>query len=257
MREPRPRPRRPAALALTALALLAGAAGALVVRHDRPDTRYRALGAAHPAVAFVGTDGEGTLITPCWVLTAGHVAADLAPRTRRVRLAGRDLPVRRVVFHPGWAPGKDDLALLELARPAAGIAPVPLNERRDEVGREVVFVGRGDTGTGRTGAVRADRRLRGATNRVEEADPDELFFTFSAPGEPGATDLEGVSGPGDSGGPALAVVAGRTVLLGVSIWGRPQPGRPAGSYGAREGYARISSYLGWIRKVTAGPCPGA
>jgi hypothetical protein len=54
-----------------------------------------------------------------------------------------------------------------------------------------------------------DRRLRAATNRVEKADGPFLQFRFDAPEDPNVTDLEGISGPGDSGGPAYIERAAR------------------------------------------------
>jgi hypothetical protein len=54
-----------------------------------------------------------------------------------------------------------------------------------------------------------DRRLRAATNRVEKADGPFLQLRFDAPEDPNVTDLEGISRPGDSGGPAYIERAAR------------------------------------------------
>ena len=55
-------------------ALWLTSAEAIVIRHDRDDADYRALGEKFTAVCAVIPDGEGTLVAPRWVLTAAHVA---------------------------------------------------------------------------------------------------------------------------------------------------------------------------------------
>jgi hypothetical protein len=235
---------------LLAALLLAGGPpppSPIVIRHDRDDGAYRALGARFPMVGLVVPDGEGTLVAPTWVLTAAHVARDVAHRrTRQVRFGTTAYEITGVYLHPDWQDGgPHDLALLQLARPIAGILPADLYPDRDEAGQLVTFVGRGDTGTGQTGPTRRDGLLRGATNRVDAADDAWLYFTFDAP--PAATDLEGISGPGDSGGPALIERGERVFVAGISVWGSPgEQGR--GTYGAKEGYTRVSSYRDWIRE---------
>jgi len=160
-------------------------------------------------------------------------------------------PIERVVLHPDWRSEVDiyvDIALLKLARPVAGIAPVPLYSDTDEVGMLAIFVGRGGTGTGLTGPVREDLRLRAATNRVESVVGDSLLrFRFDSPGEPDVTELEGISGPGDSGGPAFIERDGALYVVGVSVG---QNARPAngnrGHYKVLELYTRVSAFAGWL-----------
>ena len=49
-------------------------------------------------------------------------------------------------------------------------------------------------------------------------------FDFDQP--PRGTDLEGIPGAGDSGGPALLIIGGRAVVAGVSSLVEPGPGGP-------------------------------
>jgi hypothetical protein len=230
---------------LVALSPLVG----MVIRHDRDDADYRALGERFPAVGKVIPDGEATLIAPQWVITAAHVAQGIERRGGGVRFGDTLHEVGEIHLHPKWKPGQEsDLALVKLQRPVVAVKPVVLYTGRKEVGRIVTFVGRGDFGTGKTGPGGQDGLLRGATNRIEEATRHWIVFAFDPPGRR-STRLEGISGPGDSGGPALAKIKGTWQILGVSSGGMSPPGGKAGMYGSREFYVRISSYLGWIQSV--------
>ena len=128
------------ATALISLLTLTTSATAVVLRHDRPEARYLELARAYPSACDVGADGQGVLIAPSWVLTAGHVARGLSPFNARVGFsalgatrAQRDVAVAEVIPYPefslaGPAP-QHDIALLRLARPVTEIAPVSLTRR--------------------------------------------------------------------------------------------------------------------------------
>lgn len=245
------RPCSPLLLWVTVCVLWASVSpGAIIMRHDRHDAQYQALAAKYTAVCAVGRAGEATLIAPQWVLTAAHVATGFR-RELGVTCGTSVYEVAAIVPHDQWKDGgPHDIALIRLSRPVEGIAPVGIYERGDEAGQPVVFVGRGDHGTGLTGPVAADRVLRAATNQVDTVDEHWLHFTFDGP--PGGTDLEGISGPGDSGGPAILERDGRPLVAGVSVWGRSgEKGR--GTYGATEGYTRVSRYRDWIAQAIKAP----
>jgi len=235
-------------LAASLVGVWAGAAQSVVVRHDRPDSETLQLGERFAAVGRVLPDGGCTLIAPTWIATAAHVAAGV-PHDGRVRFGDREYAVKQVVIHPeGTAPEgvppEVDLALIELAEAVEGVEPVELYRGRDELGRTLFIVGYGDHGSPSAALARADGRRRAVTNVVTDAGPRRIFMVFDEP--PPGSALEGVGGPGDSGGPALIVEGDRVFLAGVSS--ASMNGRP-GQYGVTDVYTRISSYAEWIEKT--------
>ena len=224
---------------------------AILVRHDVADQRYRDLGEKFPTVSNFGRAGEGTLVGAEWVLTAAHVAAGMR-RDVQIRFGDDSYAVDRIVTHPEWKEmGAHDIALVRLSRGVTGVTPLPLYDRQDESGKQAVFVGHGGTGSGLTGPQRPEDGVkRGATNIVDSVDADWLFFRFDEP--PGGTELEGISGPGDSGGPALIEIGGTHHVAGISVWGKPGP-KGRGTYGATEGYTRVSTHASWLRGVMTRP----
>ncbi|NOT09981.1 MAG: trypsin-like serine protease [Gemmatimonadales bacterium] len=253
------------AMPFVVLPLLAAPTSTIVRRHDRDDQAFLDLALRYPSTVTVrkardrGEPGDaGTLIDPRWVLTAAHVAANLAPGDI-AEVGGTSYRIEQVVRHPDWRSNADlrsDIALLRLTEPVTGITPVSIYTGSDEVGMVVTFVGRGGTGTGLTGPVAEDGRLRAATNRVDRAEGSLLQFRFDAPGDSGVTDLEGISGPGDSGGPAYADRNGVRYVVGVSSGQDSRPAnRKEGHYKVLEYYPRVSYFANWIRSVTAPPVP--
>jgi hypothetical protein len=232
----------------------------IAVRHDVDDSqflvpaeRYEQVAAVRCADGSCGLGAESTLIDRRWLLTAAHVAAELKPGDP-AEIGGVAFAIDRVVLHPDWHGLTDvevDIALVRLSAAVTGIAPASLYTGTDEVGMVATFVGRGGTGTGLTGYVQEDGRLRAATNRVESLVGDSLLrFRFDAPGDPDVTDLEGISGPGDSGGPAFVEREGVLYVIGVGVG---QNARPAngqrGHYKVLELYTRVSAFAGWIRST--------
>lgn len=256
------------------LPILLASANPIVRRHDVDDERYRELGARYADLvvdlniprrndaARRGGNGTGVVIAPHWVLTAAHVAAALRPDHALARVSGAhhltiggvEHAVDRVVLHPDWREGGPaaDIALIRVEEPIQGGRTAVIYRGGDERGMRITLIGRGDTGTGLTGPAGGEPVLRGATNRIDEVTSHEIIFDFSAPNTPETTELEGVSGPGDSGGPALAEIDGVVHVIGVSV-AQDGQGQGPGRYGAREFYTRVSRYSDWISAITAGP----
>jgi hypothetical protein len=227
--------------------------GAIVIRHDRPDARYVELAKEFRAYGDVVEAGS-TLIAPQWLLTAAHVAKEISPYTSFATINGSRYAIDRVILHPDYVKagmrGPRDLALLRLTKPVEGVEPVLLYRAKDEADQIVTFIGRGRTGNGETGPTGEDGKIRGATNKLERVNETSVFFEFDAPDT--ATDLEGISGPGDSGGPALLKVDGKWAIAGVSSANMGN-GKGLCRYGTTEVYARVSTAIEWIEETIKTP----
>jgi hypothetical protein len=225
----------------------------IIIRHDAEDEVHRALAERFPSLVHLNLpDGEAVLIRPGWVLTAAHVATEVAPG-HALTVGGNEIEAAEVVLHPEWSDGGvNDIALVRLDRRVQHVRPVGVYGERDEEGRLIYVVGRGDTGTGVSGPERNDGQVRAATNRVDEATELWLKFRFDDPRDDpeAATELEGISGPGDSGGPAYIELDGIQYVVGVSSGQSTRAtGGREGVYGVTEYYTRVSSYLDWIAHV--------
>lgn len=240
-------------LKLTAILIfITATASEIVMRHDVDDSKYLELGKKYGKAVARLQGGCGTLIRPTWVITAGHLASSEKYKGY-LDIGGDRYLVKRKIVHPKFKQSRrilNDIALLELTEPVKDIKPVKLYRKNDEVGMEIVFAGTGYASTGdkgmAKGAINKDRQLRGAKNTVEDIEGHYITFTFDSPDSGKALDLEGISGPGDSGGPALLTKGGETYILGVSSHQKFDDSLPQGMYGAKEFYARVSDYYDWI-----------
>ena len=193
----------------------------------------------YPAVVAITINSNlctGTLITRSWVLTAGHC---VDPAT--LELSSQDQVTAAVRVHfgtlavledPGTVAtasatfkdplfnkarlGSNDIGLIQLAQPV-DIAPVTINldAAMAPVGTVVTVVGYGSTEAAGAGNVGVQFEL---ANRTSVSCPslsigaDTNLLCFSQ------TDAKGTCS-GDSGGPALARIAGKQTIVGVTSFG--------------------------------------
>jgi len=264
-------------LLLLALLVASSSAGAIVIRDDVDDAKYRIPATDFPALVDMPGEGHGVLIAPQWVITAAHVLpwhSDL----KQVAIGGISRDVERVVMHAGYArppqalidqalstgewilavvriASTDDIALVKLAQPVTDVAPVAIYKDSDELGQIVKIMGKGATGTGTTGHDPGGpnrTELRRAFNTITSAHDRWFCYLFDEPAS--ALPLEGKTGSGDSGGPALIRVDDQWRLAGLSAWGFIQGDvrtvRP-GLYGQATCNVRLSHYTEWIESVIA------
>ena len=227
----------------------------MIIRHDVDPEKYLAHKTSVSSLGSFKPYGDhAILIHPSWLLTAAHVAKYLSMDDVFSFLDGHQFPIDRIVLHPGNCEEPEfshDLALIRLTKPRTDIDAIELYTGDDELDRVVTFFGRGETGDGLTGPNKEDTRLRLAQNRICQVDKQWIVFRFDSPGEDTVLPLEGISGPGDSGGPALIKTANDTCLLaGISSWQDHQG--PQGIYGVYEYYARVSRYINWINAIING-----
>lgn len=215
-------------------------AHAIVIRHDVDDAKYQELGEKYSSsVAFI--DGcVATLIDPNWLLTASHCIHHEGRSIIAARHLDAIYRIENIFLHPN----RNDIALIQLKDPILNGKPAMLYNQVDEVEKNVVFVGNGIFGNGREGLTQEYGKLRGATNTVIEATENSVVFLFNEPET--ATEVEGISGPGDSGGPAFVEMNKQLYVIGVSAYQR-RNGFKEGHYGVKEYYTRVSSHYSWLR----------
>lgn len=242
-------------LLLTLITIKSG--NAIIIRHDVDDAKYIERAKRFVQVCHFEM-GEGTLIDQRWILTAGHLGYDLnnmlaRGRSPEVTCKGKTYHVEKVVMHPGFKSLDEglanDIALVRIKETITDVVPASIDYQKSEINLAITVVGRGDIGTGLTGPQKWDKITRAATNTVDNVEATWLIFDFDAPGSEGVTEFEGISGPGDSGGPAFYEENNKLYVIGVSSFQRGQEKFGRGHYGVTEYYARVSNYRSWIAEV--------
>jgi secreted trypsin-like serine protease len=235
--------------------LLIQSTPAIVIRHDRADLAYIALGKKYKSAycRINIPDGGGTLIDSEWVLTAAHIAVEIKSFPHKVQCGDSSVDIEKAFINPGYIEtvGRNDIALLKLAKPANKIKPVPIYKEKDEALQAAILLGNFTTGNGKIGLDKTLKMLlRGATNRIEKTNDFWLYFNFDSPDSLAVTDLEGSPGSGDSGTPAYIIVGGKLFVAGISS--RSLDMNKNGvepDYSDTDLYARVSSYQKWIEET--------
>jgi hypothetical protein len=203
---------------------------------------------------MMAPDGGGALIAAGWVITAAHLTPHFAPG-HRFMCGTEPVEMAEIILHPQYRDdvGRHDLALIRLKQPSKQAA-LKLWRENGEAQHVVSLIGHWMGGTGITGvSAEAEKKLKGATNRVAAAEQHWLKFVMDAPSDRAVTPLEGVSGGGDSGAPAYLKLAGETYLLGVGSRNSDTNGDGVEqNYGDTDLYVRISTHAAWIDRVLEG-----
>ncbi|QDZ91158.1 trypsin-like serine protease [Shewanella decolorationis] len=239
------------------LLAITSTANAMIIRHDVEDAKYQAAAQSdNSTVTFLGLYkgdeivlGTGSLIDKQWIVTAAHVANELTVGNK-VQFKTDFYSIKEVIKHPLWKERHfpNDIALVQLASPIEDATIAKLNHASTEKGKIATFVGRGDYGNGLVGVAGADKQLRAAHNAVVGVQEQWLQFIFDR--DANALPLEGISGPGDSGGPAYLVSTNLVCLIGVSSWQNAESTNwEEGKYGVIEHYSRIAYFRDWIEKT--------
>lgn len=231
------------------LSVLSFNANAIVIRHDVQDQEYLKLGQKYQA-SIVQIEGcTGTLIDQNWLLTAAHCVSGREDMLFVANHINNTYRIESVIVHPNYDVNDIsayDIALVQLKEPITNGKPAKIYSLDNEKGKQVVFVGKGVSGNGRDGLTKNDFKLRGATNTIVEQKDKVIGFKFDSPQN--ATDLEGISGPGDSGGPAFVNVDSQLYVVGVSSYQEPNSYEEA-HYGVKEYYTRVSAFHQWVTSV--------
>lgn len=222
----------------------------IITRDDVSDSKFIALGEKYSDIICHFPMGEGTLIDSCWVITAGHVAKDLQRDLKngmqtKVKINGKEYDIENIFVNPDFQPVINDIALIKLRSKVISKRYVSLYNETNEIDKLITVIGMGDVGTGKTGPQKWDKITRAATNKIDGTDQNWIWFRFDEPGAANVTDMEGISGPGDSGGPALIEKDSKLYIVGISS-NQKTGDHKKGTYGVTEYYTRVSTYYNWL-----------
>ena len=258
-------------LGLITASVIPGATSAwgVTIRDDQPDQSYLDL-AGSPDYASVGTlssglTGCGILIAPDWVLTSAHL---FIQSSGSFTINGATYTANQLIKHPQYVRGQElqgyDIGLAHLTTPVSGVTPATRYSASLEPVYVMTFVGFGMTGTGLTGANRADLKPRAFQNMADGDFGNAavlLGSDFDNPhtaadngfGDPTPLLLEGSVANGDSGGGVFLTVASQTYLAGVISFVAATDGSANADYGDVTGFGRVSAFNTWINGITPEP----
>lgn len=231
-------------LAAIAACALAFPAGALLIRADRDDDEYLELASRYEsALRLDAAGGEGVLIAPQWVLTAGSVAARLRDSGSGVlRINGKDRAIEAIHTHP-----QVSLGLVFLRDAVKDVEPSRIYRESDEGGLGIVTTGHGSSGRiGDRPPYRiVDRRKRAAINTVDRVAARTFGARIKAFEE--ASDLQGAATPDEIGRPAFIETKDGIFVAGIGIATEDTNGDGIrGNVGDWEIFIRVSAAADWI-----------
>ena len=247
---------------------------------------YQSVGKFTYSVGTSSYLASGVLISPEWVLTAGHVTGGnnflgggISNMTFSLTSGNSVLSFAAAewVTHPGWAASAGDLldgydlGLVRLSQSVTAVQAATLYLQESLQVQPGTIVGYGSTGVGSTGfqtgtagTKRAGQNMIDAQGNGVTISSAILFADFDQPGVPGESvvgsalplALEYLSAPGDSGGGLFITQNSQTFLVGITSFGWGYRDDDANSdYGDLAGFISTTAYAGWISSVTGVPIP--
>ncbi|MGA2256583.1 MAG: trypsin-like serine protease, partial [Thermoguttaceae bacterium] len=194
-----------------------------------------------------------------------HVVDDA--KTLSFTIGGQTYEVDRKIVHPSWKGdlwSGSDIGLVHLVKPVDNIKPAQIYTGSSELHQTDTVVGYGKTGAGDSADTKSDGVKRGAQNVISQienkrllvADSDNPLPAGAAPlGYSHALPLEGLIGPGDSGGGLFITTSAGTYLAGVNSFVGSDFGVPHSVNGNFSGHTRVSAYSDWIEARIRGEDP--
>ncbi|MEV7504886.1 trypsin-like serine protease [Streptomyces sp. NPDC093018] len=184
-------------------------------------------------------------MAPQWLLTAASCFTDtpggsLAPGAPKLKttatIGGTAQQVVNLVPRAGR-----DVVMAQLAKPVGGITPLPVADSAPAVGDEAQVAG-----YGRTREEWISDQVHAATFTVQNLSATTVDLAAKS-------DNAAVC-QGDTGGPALGTVNGRTAVVAVSSRSWQGGCLGADPAGTRTGAvaARVDNVAGWVRQVVYG-----
>lgn len=238
--------------------LITSQARGITRRHDVDVSHYRSLAAQFPAVGQVAQSCSGTLVASDKVITAAHCLDENADGkvdegfdpVGKLFVLGEDInspssqaKIKSYAIHPRWQKTNRaayDVCVLTLETPITAVNPMPLSAK-SPVGKKAVTIGFGLAGTGiktkdnstlkhaaeniLDGILPIDDTVDGTGGLVSDFDhPSEAAdyntsttLKFQSDSKP--INLEGSTGPGDSGGAVTVDFGSGAHLVGITSGG--------------------------------------
>ncbi|MES2650569.1 MAG: trypsin-like serine protease [Bacteroidota bacterium] len=231
------------------------------------------------------TNGTGILITPNYVLSAGHILltsnqlftkkkklSNVDPADFQFEFNGKKYKAKRIIVHPdliqkGIATGID-LMLVELVENVDDVVPAILSQNLNELHSEVTGVGFGISGIVKSNGVMQKGEYGKKTagkNIVDELSGTKLnnqstlmAFDFDSPTNPSVNkmgdakplDIEYTPTGGDSGGGLFRQRNNKWELIGIlhSLDADMENFRKNGYYGEVSRWTRVSLFVDWIER---------